>query len=151
MKPMLCALTVFLVLGVPAFVAAGPKEEVSAATQAWADAVNSKDLDRILALYDPEAVLWGTVSPTLRDSAATIREYFMPGAARPNLKVELGEHRIRVYGNIAINTGYYTFTDVREGQPVTFPSRFSFTYRHREGRWLIVDHHSSSVPAPPRP
>ena len=151
MKRMLSALTVFLALGVPAFVAAGPKEEVSAATQAWADAVNSKNLDRILALYDSEAVLWGTVSPTLRDSPPTIREYFMPGAARPNLKVELGEHRIRVYGNIAINTGYYTFTDVREGQPVTFPSRFSLTYRQREGRWLIVHHHSSSVPAPPRP
>ena len=151
MKRQMYVVALLLLLGMVPAAWAGAKEEVAAATQAWADAVNSKDLDRILALYDPEAVLWGTVSPTLRDSPPTIREYFMPGAARPNLKVELGEHRIRVYGNIAINTGYYTFTDVREGQPATFPSRFSFTYRQREGRWLIVDHHSSSVPAPPRP
>jgi hypothetical protein len=25
-----------------------------------------------------------------------------------------------------------------------------FTYRLRDGKWLIVDHHSSSVPAAPR-
>jgi len=109
--------------------------------------VNSKDLERILAVYDAEAVLWGTVSPTLRDSPAAIREYFTPGASRPNLKVALGEQRVRVYGNIAINTGYYTFSDIRDGQPVTTPARFSFVYRQRDGPWLILDHHSSRVPA----
>ena len=30
------------------------------------------------------------------------------------------------------------------------PARFSFTYRLRDGQWLIADHHSSSVPAAPR-
>src|SRR5438876_7293038 len=99
-------LTFALALSLTGVATAGPKEDVAAATQTWADAVNNKDVERILALYDAEAVLWGTVSPTLRDSPAAIREYFKPGAARPNLKVELGEHRIRVYGNIAINTGY---------------------------------------------
>jgi|SoiMethySBSTD1v2_1073268.scaffolds.fasta_scaffold296153_3 hypothetical protein len=38
--------------------------------------------------------------------------------------------------------------NVREGQPVTTQARFSFTYRLRDGRWMIVDHHSSAVPAP---
>src|SRR5450759_720750 len=28
--------------------------------------------------------------------------------------------------------------------------RFSFVYRNRDGRWLIVDHHSSAVPLPPK-
>jgi len=136
-----------LLLGMVPAAWAGAKEEVAAATQAWADAVNSKDLERILAVYDAEAVLWGTVSPTLRDSPAAIREYFTPGASRPHLKVALGEQRVRVYGNIAINTGYYTFSDIRDGQPVTTPARFSFVYRQRDGRWLILDHHSSRVPA----
>jgi hypothetical protein len=45
-------------------------------------------------------------------------------------------------------TGSYTFSNVREGQPVTTQTRFSFAYRLRDGRWLIVDHHSSAVPAP---
>ena len=38
--------------------------------------------------------------------------------------------------------------NVREGQPVTTQAHFSFTYRLRDGRWMIVDHHSSAVPAP---
>jgi len=151
MKRMLSALTVFLTLGVPALAAAGPKEEVSAATQAWAEAFNSRNPERVLALYDSEAVLWGTISPTLRDTPETIRDYFKSMPAQPQVRVAVGEHRIRVYGETAINTGYYTFSNVRDGQPVTIPARFSFTYRQRERRWLIVDHHSSAVPAPPRP
>src|SRR3989441_11869832 len=117
-------LTFVLALSLTGVATAGPKEDVSAATQAWADAVNSKDVERILALYDAEALLWGTVSPTLRDSPAAIREYFKPGANRPHLKVVLGEQRVRVYGDIAINTGYYTFSDMQDGQPVTIPARF---------------------------
>jgi hypothetical protein len=35
---------------------AGPKEDVTAATQAWADAFNGRDPERILALYDPCSV-----------------------------------------------------------------------------------------------
>ena len=64
--------------------------------------------------------------------------------------MELGEQRILVYGDTAINTGLYTVSNLRDGQPVTTPARFSFTYRLKDGRWMIVDHHSSAVPAPPR-
>ena len=129
---------------------AGPKEDVTAATQAWAEAFNSRDPERVLALYDPEAVLWGTVSPTIRDTPAAIRDYFKVLPAQPQGRVMLGEQHIRVYGPIAINTGSYTFSNVRDGQPVTVPARFSFTYRQRDGRWMIVDHHSSRVPPPPQ-
>ena len=137
-------------LGVPALAPAGPKEDVALATQAWADAFNSRDPERVLALYDPEAVLWGTVSPTLRDNPASIRDYFKGMPTQPQFRVALGEQRIRVYGSVAINTGYYTFSNVRDGQPVAFPARFSLTFQQRDGRWMIVDHHSSSVPSPPR-
>jgi uncharacterized protein (TIGR02246 family) len=150
MKRMLGVLAVVLTLGTPAFVAAGPKEDVSATPQAWAEAFNSRNPERVVALYDSEAVLWGTISPTLRDTPETIRDYFKGLPGQPQGRVVIGEHRIRVYGDTAINTGYYTFSNVRDGQPVTVPARFSFTYRQRDGRWLIVDHHSSAVPAPPR-
>jgi len=131
-------------------VLAGPKEDVAAATKAWADAFNSRDPEKVVALYDAEAVLWGTVSPTLRDTPDAIRDYFKGMPNNPQARVELGEQRIRVYGDIAINTGLYTVSNVRDGQPVTTPARFSFMYRHKDGRWMIVDHHSSAVPAPPR-
>jgi len=143
-----------VIVASPLITYAGPKEEVAAATQAWIEAMTSRDPERVVALYDPEAVLWGTQSPTLRDTPATIADYF--NALRtvpPDYKAVLGEQRIRVYGDLAINSGTYTFFGPArdaEGKPASRPARFSFVYRHRDGRWLIVDHHSSAVPAAPR-
>ena len=86
------------------------KERVAAATRAWIDAMGSDDQERVLALYDPEAVLWGTTSPAIRDTPASIREYFDFLRTAPSYyKGVLGEQRIRVYGDMAINTGTYTF------------------------------------------
>jgi hypothetical protein len=127
--------------------AAGSVEGVKAATQAWADAFNSRVLDKILAHYSAEAVFWGTVSPTLRDEPSEVRDYFIP--IGPEARVLIGEQRARVFGDIAVNTGSYTFTLVSDGKKATVDARFSFVYkRDANGTWLIVNHHSSAVPAP---
>jgi uncharacterized protein (TIGR02246 family) len=147
-KKTLVMLTLLLALVSPSLALAGPKEDVGAATQAWIDAMNSHNAERVVALYDSEAVLWGTRSSTLRDTPATVRDYFKVLQTVPSsYKVVLGEQRIRIYGDIAISTGTYTFSEDRDGKPLTRPARFSFVYRSRDGRWLIVDHHSSAVPA----
>ncbi len=128
------------------------QENVAAATKKWAEAFNANNIDSILALYDEEAVLWGTTSPTLRTTSDKRHEYFTGpfGAAMEKkiteLKVEFGDSVIRVYGDTAINTGYYTFSWVKDGETTTLPARFSFTYVKRDGEWKIVDHHSSKIP-----
>jgi uncharacterized protein (TIGR02246 family) len=148
MKRTLVILISLLILAAPSLALAGPKEDVGAATQAWIDGMNSHNAERVVALYDAEAVLWGTRSSSLRDTPATVRDYFKVLQTVPSsYKVALGEQRIRIYGDIAINTGTYTFSEDRDGKPVTRPARFSFVYRNRDGSWLIVDHHSSAVPA----
>jgi uncharacterized protein (TIGR02246 family) len=148
MKRIMMMLTSLLILVAPSLALAGPKEDVGAATQAWVDSMNSHNAERVVALYDAEAVLWGTRSSTLRDTPATVRDYFKILQTVPSsYKVVLGEQRIRIYGEIAINTGAYTFSEDRDGKPIIRPARFSFVYRNRDGRWLIVDHHSSAVPA----
>ena len=152
MKRIVGLVVSLLILGSPSLTLAASKEDVAAATQAWADAMTSHDIDRVLALYDSEAVLWGTRSPTLRDTPPALREYFnILRTVPPSYKAVLGEQRIRIYGDIAINTGTYTFSEVRDGKEIVRPARFSFVYRNSGGRWLIVDHHSSAVPAPPAP
>ena len=151
MNRILAMLTSLLIFGSPSLALAGPKEDVGAATQAWIDAMNSHNAERVVALYDPEAVLWGTRSPTLRDTPATVRDYFsILRTVDPSYKAVIGEQRIRVYGDMAINSGTYTFSEDRDGKPTSRPARFSFVYRNRDGRWLIVDHHSSAVPVPPQ-
>jgi uncharacterized protein (TIGR02246 family) len=99
-------------------------------------------------------VFWGTTSPALRDNPAAVRDYFnVLRTVPPDYKGVLGEQRIRVFGDVAVNTGTYTFVGPARdaaGKPISRPARFSFVYRNRDGRWLIVDHHSSAVPPPPK-
>jgi hypothetical protein len=57
---------VFMVLSALPMAAAEPKDEVEAATAAWAQALGEDDPDKVLPLYSSDAVLWGTLSPKLR-------------------------------------------------------------------------------------
>lgn len=136
--------------GVSAAAYAGAKEDVAATVKAWADGMNSHSKERVVALYDQEAVLWGTRSPTLRDNPTTVRDYFkILDTVPPSYNVVIDEQRIRVYGDVAIDTGRYTFSEIRDDKPLVRPSRFSFVFLNRNGHWMIVDHHSSAVPKAP--
>src|SRR5437016_6998120 len=130
---------------------AGPKEDVAAATASWARALGEDDPDKVLPLYAEDAVLWGTLSPTVRADWATLRDYFVTAfKVLPGLKVAFGDQLIRVYGDTAVNTGYYTFSYVKDGETKSLPARYSFTYVKNGEHWLIVDHHSSAIPSTPR-
>ncbi len=141
-------LLLFLLVIVPG-AWAGPKEEVAAATAKWAEIFTDDNPDKILALYAKDAVLWGTLSPKRRDDPEGVRDYFVKAyVALPQHTVSFGDQLIRVYGNTAINTGYYTFFYVINGEAKSLPARYSLTYVKRGKKWLIVDHHSSAMPAP---
>jgi len=145
-NPVFSSLALSSALLLAACTTVAPKQDAGTVTAAWVAAFNSHDPDRVLSLYDEQAILWGTRSPKLAETPAAIRQYFSDLPRRPDVKITLGEHRVRIYGDMAISTGYYTVSDVRDGRPISVPARFSFTYRLRDGRWMIVDHHSSAVP-----
>jgi uncharacterized protein (TIGR02246 family) len=130
---------------------AEPKDDVAAATTAWAQALGQDEPDKVLPLYAEDAVLWGTLSPSLRADRAALRDYFVTAfKVLPSLKVSFGEQRIRVYGAAAVNSGYYTFSFTKDGEAKTLPARYSFTFVKSGDRWLIVDHHSSVMPPAPK-
>lgn len=140
---------VALSLGAPAW--AGPKEDVATAAATWARALGEDDPDKVLPLYTDDAVLWGTLSPKVRADRAALRDYFVTAfKVLPGLKVTFGEQLIRVYGGTAVNTGYYTFSYVKDGETKSLPARYSFTYVKSGDHWLIVDHHSSAMPPAPK-
>ena len=113
----------------------------------WAETLGQNDPDRIILLYATDGVLWGTLSPTVRADRAALRDYFVTAfKVLPGLKVTFGEQLIRVYGNTAVNTGYYTFSFTRDGETKTLPARYSFTFVKVGENWMIVDHHSSAMP-----
>jgi uncharacterized protein (TIGR02246 family) len=156
MPPSLKTVSAVFVLGIvlPSIAqvaTAGPKEDVAAAAATWARALGEDDPDKVLPLYANDAVLWGTLSPTVRADRAGLRDYFVTAfKVLPGLKVAFGDQLIRVYGGTAVNTGYYTFSYVKDGETKSLPARYSFTYVKNGGQWLIVDHHSSAMPAVPK-
>src|SRR5260370_17945682 len=56
---------------------AGPQEDVAAAGQKWATVFAENNPDTMLPLYGKDAVLWGTLSPTIRSDAAAVKAYFV--------------------------------------------------------------------------
>ena len=145
-------ITFMLLFGLAVTSCPGDKEDVAAAAVKWAQVFVDDNPDPIMELYAKDGVLWGTLSPIRRDTPAALREYFVNAfKALPGHKVTFGDQYIRVYGNTAINTGYYTFSFMRDDQPASLPARYSFTYVKSGDQWLIVDHHSSAVPPAPAP
>ena len=88
-----------------------PKDAVARAVEKWITVFADNDPDTITALYSKDAVLWGTLSPTVRSDPAALKAYFV-GAfqALPKATVKFGDQLIRVYGDTAVNTGSYTFS-----------------------------------------
>jgi hypothetical protein len=128
-----------------------PQEAAARAVDKWTTVFAENSPDAMMALYAKDAVLWGTLSPTVRSDPAALKAYFV-GAfqALPKATVKFGDQLIRVYGDTAVNTGYYTFSYAKDGETRSIPARYSFTYVKDGDDCKIVDHHSSAMPAPPK-
>ena len=108
----------------------------------WNQALQTGDPAKVVALYDEQAILLPTVSNQVRHNHAEIADYFsMFLTKQPQGKID--EANIRIYGEIAINSGVYTFT-LGDGSQVQ--ARYTFAYRFDGERWLIIEHHSSQMP-----
>lgn len=136
------------------------KNDVEDTTKLWLNTVTGNKAStprETVNLYAKDAVLWGTVSEQTRVSTDEIQDYFDFFAALPDLKVTSYKGNVRILDpvdkSVAANDGYYTFsfTDPENpSQKKSKKARFSFIYRKdSNGKWLIVDHHSSALPAAP--
>ena len=97
---------------------AGPQEDVAAAGQKWATVFADNNPDTMLPFYAKDAVLWGTLSPTIRSDPAAVKAYFV-GAfqALPKATVKFGDQLIRVYGNIAVTAAITRSPTPKTGKP----------------------------------
>jgi hypothetical protein len=89
-----------------------PKRKLLRTTQTWRAAYDSRDPQKITGQYAKDAVFWGTSSKTVSATPETIMEYFAEAKKRPDARVEIIEQHIQIYGDIAINTGLYNFSDI---------------------------------------
>ena len=117
-------------------------KQISALFDEWNNALQTGDPKEVAALYEANAILLPTVSNAVRHNHAEIENYFVHFVAKgPQGRID--EANIRTFGQIAMNSGVYTFS-FDDGS--TVQARFSFVYRWNGQRWMIVEHHSSKMP-----
>jgi uncharacterized protein (TIGR02246 family) len=117
-------------------------KDILALFEKWNKALQVGDPAKIADLYESNAILLPTVSNQVRHTQAEREDYFVHFAAKgPNGKID--EANVRTYGDIAINSGIYTFT-FKDGNRVQ--ARYTFVYRWNGQTWKIIEHHSSQMP-----
>jgi uncharacterized protein (TIGR02246 family) len=145
----LAAAAVFSVaVAFAATVQAAPEDDVAAVAREWNDAFAQHDLEKILGLYAEGATVWGTNALTLRTTPQEIRSFFRSTFRIPKVRITFDNQTIRVFGNVAVVAGNYTFTAGQGDDEQNNPARYSFTFLKTGDRWLIIDHHSSPMPTP---
>ncbi|GAB2736273.1 SgcJ/EcaC family oxidoreductase [Streptomyces bullii] len=114
----------------------------------WNAALQTGDPQKVADLYASDAVLLPTVSNKVRTDRAGIVDYFEHFLANKPYGTKLESHVNVLDENSVIDTGVYEFalTDHDTGVKNTVKARYTYEYEKRNGKWLIVNHHSSKMP-----
>lgn len=114
----------------------------------WMSHVNQADIESLLALYDPNAVLIPTFSNRLLNSPEKIRKYFEALGGREELSIALHEKTLIVQpvrDKLYSMCGIYCWRFAVEGELLSFEARFSFILDLTLPN-PILQHHSSQIP-----
>lgn len=138
------------------------KAQVQQAYHDWVKTVeNAKgNATEVAALYEADAILLPTLSPEIKIKLSNdtsqelydftsrdIREYFVAFTSLKDLKATTSQLYTQLFNDVAVNTGLYTFEYVdNTGKKIDVPARFTFVYEKVNGKWLIINHHSSYLP-----
>ena len=149
MRKTLLTLTILSVLSIQTPAWAGEKEEVDAAFTSWRTALSSGKAENVVKLYDKDAILLATLAAKPLTTQEQRTEYFTGLTAKPKLTATVNDKHIRLLDeDDAVVSGIYTFSFEEAGKTVEIPARYSFVYEKENGKWMIVEHHSSKVPQP---
>lgn len=118
------------------------EKEILALFDDWNGALQTKDSQVVTNLYAEDAILLPTVSSRVRHNHEEIKDYF-DHFLQLDPKGTINEHNVRRFGDVAINSGVYTF-DLNTGQSVQ--ARYTYVYEKSQDGWRIVEHHSSKMP-----
>ena len=114
----------------------------------WMRAVNTGDLEGLLAMYDDNAVLIPTFSNRLLNKSGSVRDYFEKLCAREELSIALHERTLGIQslgGKIHAMHGIYCWRFEIEGELLSFEARFSYMVDLAREK-PILHHHSSQIP-----
>jgi len=124
------------------------EQEILGLFDKWNETLQTGNPAEVAARYAKEGgILVPTVSPLVRHNHAEIEDYFVHFLAKHPFGT-ITESNVRVYGDIAINSGLYTFEldGEEEDSRVEVKARFTYVYKKEGDDWLILEHHSSVLP-----
>ncbi|HEY1132111.1 MAG TPA: nuclear transport factor 2 family protein [Roseateles sp.] len=116
------------------------------ALEDWKDAYNARDPRRLQPLYAPGALITDDEYSAVPLGGTALPEFFDQMAQRPTARMRWIIGNFKVFGDTAVRSGEYEFTEQIDGQAKTRPARYSFAYQRIEGRWLIILQHSTVRP-----
>lgn len=127
------------------------EHEVQAAYYEWVKEMMAAkgNPQKVINLYAHDAILLPTLSPKMKlNEKQELDAYFKNLTSYDQLTITTNKLVTRVMGNVAFNTGFYTFSYVAsDGKTVELPARFTFVYQLQDKKtWLIVTHQSSILP-----
>ena len=133
----------------PAADTAADEAALKAATLTWLEAYNAGDVEKIVALYEEDAVLMPPHAPVANGHAA-IRAFLTAdtaGAKAAGIKLMPGTSTAGVAGDTGWESGTYTVTDA-SGATVDSGSYLSVSHKS-DGKWLYHrDTYNSDRPLP---
>jgi len=144
-------LIVALLLLTPAIAFAGPAEDVGSVINQWTTAFNANDVDSLVDLYAPDAILVGTAGSSLFEGKNGVHDYFARLANSGDTVSVDSSKVIVLHDEVAYVTGFYTFSGVRRGELGKTRAQFTMVVVKRGSKWLIAHHHSSRRSAPASP
>jgi uncharacterized protein (TIGR02246 family) len=158
LKPLMLAVGTLFVLSAcapaapPAVDTAGDEAALKAATRTWLEAYNAGEVEKIVALYEEDAVLMPPHAPVARGHAE-IRAFLTAdtaGAKAAGVKLVPGTSTAGVAGDTGWESGTFTITDA-SGSTVDSGSYLSVS-RKSNGKWLYHrDTYNSDRPLPSPP
>ena len=132
---------------------AGPKEDAQAVFEKFLAAFSAGDVDGVLNLFAPDALVWGTLMTDLATTPPAVREYFKGVGTRTVKASVFGNPSALVLSdNAVLLSGMWQFERVVDGKLTQQgPFRVSIAAVKRGDRWLIAQFHNSPRPNPPTP
>ncbi len=108
----------------------------------WATAINAADIEAVVKLYSPGAILIPSMSNELKKNAKQIKEYLAYLLAKDRFKVEILEHVSQKLEDITVASGIYIFSWNIKNKLHKVSARFTLVIQNG----LIMQHHSSVAP-----
>ncbi|MBD8574103.1 SgcJ/EcaC family oxidoreductase [Pseudomonas syringae] len=123
------------------------EREIAGLFDQWNAALKTGSAKTVTGLYATNAVLQPTVSNEVRATPTQISDYFDHFLVlKPVGRINYRE--IRSLGpTAAMDSGVYTFTlTAADGKISEVQARYTFLYTQVDGKWKILNHHSSAMP-----